>query len=249
MKSSVIFGFHAVSSALKNDAGNIRRLLVERSRQDKRLTELLSLAGRHGVRVEEVNRQALDRFTGGAKHQSVAADYVLAELPGEGQLMNDLAVRPGPWLLLVLDGVQDPHNLGACLRSADAAGVDAVICPKDRATGLTPVVMKVAAGAAGRVPLYQVTNLRRTLASLQEAGVWLIGTSDKADQSWTEVDYTSPVAIVMGSEGKGIRRLTAEACDTLVSIPMAGEVSSLNVSVATGVMLFEVVRQRMNTSA
>ena len=249
MKSSVIFGLHAVSSALKNDAGNIRRLLVERSRQDKRLTELLSLAAKHGVRVEEVNRQALDRFTGGAKHQSVAADYVLAELPGEGPLMDDLAARSGPWLLLVLDGVQDPHNLGACLRSADAAGVDAVICPKDRATGLTPVVMKVAAGAAGRVPLYQVTNLRRTLASLQEAGVWLIGTSDKADQSWAEVDYSSPVAIVMGSEGKGIRRLTAEACDTLVSIPMAGEVSSLNVSVATGVMLFEVVRQRMNTSA
>ena len=248
MKSSVIFGLHAVSSALKNDPGNIRRLLVERSRQDKRLAELLALATRHGVRVEEVNRQALDRLTGAAKHQSVAADYVLADLPGEGQLMDDLASRKGPWLLLVLDDVQDPHNLGACLRTADAAGVDAVICPKDRATGLTPVVMKVAAGAAGRVPLYQVTNLRRTLESLQEAGVWLIGTSDKATQSWSEVDYTSPVAIVMGSEGKGIRRLTAEACDSLVSIPMAGEVSSLNVSVATGVMLFEVARQRLTAS-
>ncbi|MDO6461412.1 23S rRNA (guanosine(2251)-2'-O)-methyltransferase RlmB [Granulosicoccaceae sp. 1_MG-2023] len=249
MKSSVIFGLHAVGSALKNDANNIRRLLVEKRRQDKRLTELLALAGQKGVQVEEVSKQALDRFTGGARHQSVAADYVLAEVPGEAQLLEDLEARERPWLLLVLDGVQDPHNLGACLRTADAAGVDAVICPRDRATGLTPVVMKVAAGAAGRVPFYQVTNLRRTLEALQQAGVWLIGTSDKASDDYAAIDYTTPVAIVMGSEGKGIRRLTAEACDSLVRIPMAGEVSSLNVSVATGVLLFEVVRQRNAPSA
>jgi 23S rRNA (guanosine2251-2'-O)-methyltransferase len=174
----------------------------------------------------------------------VVAEVVPRAGDPETQLEEALEAAAGPPLLLVLDGVQDPHNLGACLRSADAAGVAALIVPRDRAAGLTPVVRKVAAGAAETVPLVAVVNLARTLRSLKERGVWLVGTDDAADRTLYQADFAGPVAVVMGSEGEGLRRLTRDCCDQLVSIPMAGAVESLNVSVATGVVLFEAVRQR-----
>lgn len=173
------------------------------------------------------------------------AEHVELAQANAKDLPELLREKTRPCLILVLDGVQDPHNLGACLRSADAAGVDAVIAPIDRSAGLTPVVRKVAAGAADSVPFYQVTNLVRTLEQLKQAGVWVFGATDAADESLYRQDFKGSVAVVMGAEGSGLRRLTTAACDGLFSIPMAGSVSSLNVSVATGVTLFEVVRQRL----
>jgi 23S rRNA (guanosine2251-2'-O)-methyltransferase len=194
--------------------------------------------------VVTVDAASLDKLADGGRHQGVLAEVAARSGDPETQLEEALeAAGPTP-LLLVLDGVQDPHNLGACLRSADAAGVAAVIAPRDRAAGLTPVVRKVAAGAAEAVPFVAVVNLARTLRELKERGLWLVGTDDSADKSLHDVDLTGPLALVMGSEGEGMRRLTRECCDQLVSIPMAGAVESLNVSVATGVVLFEAVRQR-----
>ena len=186
----------------------------------------------------------MDRYTCGPQHQGVAAFCTPGKLPDENFLYELIASLDTAPLLLVLDGITDPHNLGACLRTAEAAGVNAVITPKDRSAGITPVVRKVACGAADIVPLIPVTNLARCLKKLQELGVWLTGTSDKANTSLFEHDLTGPLALVMGAEGDGMRRLTTEACDSLVFIPMAGEISSLNVSVATGVCLFEACRQR-----
>ncbi|MCB1757024.1 MAG: 23S rRNA (guanosine(2251)-2'-O)-methyltransferase RlmB, partial [Gammaproteobacteria bacterium] len=227
-----------------NDRSNILRVIVDGSRKDKRFSELAETTRSAGIRLEFADKKTLDKLTSGARHQSVVAEYRPALVHGEDALLDALSVEGRNWLILVLDGVQDPHNLGACLRTADAAGVDAVIVPKDRAVGITPVVRKVAAGAADRVPFYQVTNLRRTLERLQQQGVWVMGTDDQAERLYTEIDYAGPVAIVMGAEGKGLRRLTRELCDELVVIPMAGSVSSLNVSVATGICLYEAVRQR-----
>jgi len=186
----------------------------------------------------------MDKLASGERHQGVIAQLKKIDNLGEGALDSVLDnAGPNP-LLLVLDGVTDPHNLGACLRSADAAGVHAVIVPRDRAAGLSPVVRKVAAGAAETVPLIQVTNLARTLRWLKERGFWLVGTDDEATQSIYTAKLTGPIAIVLGAEGAGMRRLTKEHCDLLVNIPMQGVVESLNVSVATGVTLFEAVRQR-----
>jgi 23S rRNA (guanosine2251-2'-O)-methyltransferase len=186
----------------------------------------------------------LDKLAAGERHQGVVAELLPRAGDPETQLEEALEAAGDAPLLLVLDGVQDPHNLGACLRSADAAGVAAVLVPRDRAAGLTPVVRKVAAGAAETVPLVAVVNLARTLRELKERGVWLVGTDDSAEKTLYDAELTGPVALVMGSEGEGMRRLTRECCDQLVSIPMAGAVESLNVSVAAGVALFEAVRQR-----
>jgi 23S rRNA (guanosine2251-2'-O)-methyltransferase len=244
MPGPVAYGIHAVRVLLARNPERVRRLLVTSGRDAARLAELRSLAQRAGVQVGATDDASLDKLAEGGRHQGVVAEIVPRAGDPETQLEEALEAARGAPLLLVLDGVQDPHNLGACLRSADAAGVTAVIVPRDRAAGLTPVVRKVAAGAAEAVPFVPVVNLARALRDLKERGVWLVGTDDTADKTLFEADLTGPVALVMGSEGEGLRRLTRECCDQLVSIPMAGAVESLNVSVAAGVVLFEAVRQR-----
>jgi len=244
MPGPVAYGIHAVRVLLARNPERVSRLLVTSGRDAGRLAELKSLAQRAGVQVSASDDASLDRLAEGGRHQGVVAEIVPRAGDPETQLEEALEAARGAPLLLVLDGVQDPHNLGACLRSADAAGVTAVIAPRDRAAGLTPVARKVAAGAAETVPFVPVVNLARALRALKERGIWLVGTDDAADKTLYQADLTGPVALVMGSEGEGLRRLTRENCDQLVSIPMAGAVESLNVSVATGVVLFEAVRQR-----
>ncbi|MBK1702305.1 23S rRNA (guanosine(2251)-2'-O)-methyltransferase RlmB [Thiococcus pfennigii] len=237
-------GIHSVRIALRSDADAVAEIWLERERRDRRLAELAALAQQAGVRIRQVARAELDAVGDGLNHQGALA-WVRPRAPGrEADLEAILAAAAGPPLLLILDEVQDPHNLGACLRTADAAGVDAVIAPRDNAVGLTPVVVKVASGAAATVPYIQVTNLARTMAALQARGVWLIGTAGEADQALFDADLTGPLALVMGSEGRGLRRLTRERCDGLVRLPMLGRVESLNVSVATGICLYEALRQR-----
>ncbi|EED35670.1 RNA methyltransferase, TrmH family, group 3 [Luminiphilus syltensis NOR5-1B] len=249
--SERIFGLHAVESALKHRPEALLRVMLQKGRDDKRMRELETLARNQGVTIERRPRTELDRLVDG-RHQGVVAEIEQgADGPplDEAGLMQRVAETSTP-LLLVLDGVTDPHNLGACLRSADAAGVTAVIVPKNNSADLTPAVRKVACGAAEAVPFVRVTNLVRTLAALQAEGVWVVGTTGDAEQSLYAQDFAGPIALVMGAEGQGMRRLTQEQCDFLVYLPMAGEVSSLNVSVATGVCLFEAVRQRsVGTSA
>ena len=201
------------------------------------------MAEQQGVPTSWVLRSDLDTLADG-QHQGVAALCEGADVQDENFLSDLLVSLDHPPLILVLDGVTDPHNLGACLRSCDAAGVDVVVAPKDRSVGITPVVKKVACGAAESVPLVVVTNLARTLKFLQQQGVWVVGTAGEAQQLIYEADLSGPLALVMGAEEKGLRRLTRENCDLLVKLPMAGAVSSLNVSVASGVCLFEAVRQR-----
>ena len=244
MAAPVAYGIHAVRVLLSRDPARVRRLLVAGGRDDGRLGGLRALALQAGVVVVDADAARLDGLADGGRHQGVVAELEPRATDPETLLEQALEAAVGAPLLLVLDGVQDPHNLGACLRSADAAGVAAVIVPKDRAAGLTPVVRKVAAGAAETVPLVAVVNLARTLRALKERGVWLVGTDDAAGRALFDADLTGPLALVMGSEGEGLRRLTRDCCDLLVSIPMAGAVESLNVSVAAGVVLFEAVRQR-----
>ena len=239
-----VAGIHAVRSALKFGPEGVDELLLERSRRDRRLAELAELAKAAGIRVRQADRDELDRIAKGANHQGALA-WVRAPAARPAQDLNALLdAIPGPPLLLLLDEVQDPHNLGACLRTADAAGVQAVIAPKDNSAGLTPVVCKVASGAAETVPYIQVTNLARTMDQLRERGIWLVGTAGDADTDLYAANLTGAIGLVMGSEGTGLRRLTRERCDLLVRLPMLGRVESLNVSVAAGVCLYEAVRQR-----
>lgn len=246
--SDLVGGLHSVRAQLKGDADRVARLLVQSGRRDARLRGVRELARRRDVAIEERTRDELDRLSDGLEHQGVVAVLkAAADAAPSTDLLTLLVERDPsapPPLVLVLDEVQDPHNLGACLRSADAAGVDAVVIPTDNSCGLTPTVRKVASGAADQVPLYRVTNLRRTLGELQRAGLWIHGAAGEASAPLWSSDLTGPVAIVMGAEGSGLRRLTREACDTLFAIPMLGSVSSLNVSVATGIALFEARRQR-----
>lgn len=242
-----VHGLHAVEALLKRRDGSVRRLLVLRGRRDRRLGALLALAEEQGVVIERVDRQALDRLAAGVNQGVVAEAEAAREDPGldgERALWSHLAELPHAPLLLVLDGVTDPHNLGACLRSADAAGADAVIIPRDRAAPVTATVRKVASGAAESVPLLRASNLARVLRGLKARGVWLYGASGGAAQSLYAQDLTTPTALVLGAEGGGLRRLTRDCCDLLVRLPMAGTVGSLNVSVAAGICLFEAVRQR-----
>ena len=244
----VSYGIHAVRLLLTRHPQRVQRLLLLARRDDRRLAELRGLAERARIPVETVDDAGLRALAGDGTHQGAVAVRV-ADVPRgatdpETQLEDALAAASGPPLLLVLDGVQDPHNLGACLRAADAAGVCAVVAPRDRAAGLTAVARKVAAGAAETVPFIAVVNLARALRALKERGVWVVGTHDQASTSLYEADLAGPTALVLGSEGEGLRRLTRECCDQLVAIPMAGAVESLNVSVATGVVLYEAVRQR-----
>ncbi len=239
----LIYGLHAVIALLEG-GGEVQTLWMLDSRHDERLARVAELAQKAGLRIQRVPRAELDRMTHDARHQGVVAEALGAELRDEGGLYLLLDQLQEPPFLLVLDGVQDPHNLGACLRSANAAGVHAVIAPKDRSASLTAVARKVASGAAEMTPFFQVTNLARTLRDLKERNVWFVGLAGEADQGLYELDLKGPLAIVMGAEGDGMRRLTKEHCDFLAKIPMAGGVESLNVSVATGVALFEALRQR-----
>ncbi|MFV0476291.1 MAG: 23S rRNA (guanosine(2251)-2'-O)-methyltransferase RlmB [Parahaliea sp.] len=245
-----IYGIHAVDALLRRHSSSVQRLLVQQDRQDKRMSALIELARNQGILLESVPRKVLDSRVS-ARHQGVIAELrtkaseVADNLWAEADLLRHVDDTGGSVLILVLDGVTDPHNLGACLRSADAAGVDAVVVPKDKSADLSPIARKVACGAAEVVPFVQVTNLARTLAALKARGVWLYGAAGEAETSLYNVDLSGPVALVMGAEGSGLRRLTKEACDFLVHLPMAGSVSSLNVSVATGICLFEARRQRL----
>ena len=238
-----IFGVHAVSSLLEAAPERIVRLYVLDGRDDHKLQALLRRAEALDVSITRRDRKALDQLTDGAVHQGVVAECKPAPQLREDDLETLLDRLDAP-LLLVLDGITDPHNLGACLRTADAAGVHAVIAPKDRSAALNPTVRKVACGAAERVPFITVTNLARTLRLLKDRNVWVVGTAGEASESIYQTKLNGPLALVMGAEGEGMRRLTREHCDQLVHIPMFGTVSSLNVSVATGVCLFEAVRQR-----
>ena len=240
-----IFGLHSVVAALRSGR-ECRRLWLQDNRRDARLHDIESRAVADDIPVERVPRKELDQLAGDPHHQGVVGEFGAAVGPASLEVLLDALDEPP--FLLVLDGVQDPHNLGACLRTADAAGVHAVIAPKDRACGITPVVRKVAAGAAETLPFFAVTNLARTLKDLKARGVWLAGAAGEAEQEIYTLDLKGPLAIVMGAEGEGLRRLTRDSCDWLVRLPMAGSVESLNVSVATGICLFEAVRQRRGSS-
>lgn len=243
--SETAYGIHAVDVILRRSPERIIALSIQSDRNDKRIQGLLSLAQNQGVAVDRVSKADLDEMVS-ERHQGVVAVIRPRQADGgvaERDLSGYLKGIDCP-LVLVLDGVTDPHNLGACLRSADAAGVAAVIVPKDNSAELNAVARKVASGAADVIPLVRVTNLARTLRSLKELGIWIVGTTGEADTLVYDQDLSIPTALVMGAEGPGMRRLTTEACDFLVKLPMAGDVSSLNVSVATGICLFEAVRQR-----
>ncbi|QOR37849.1 23S rRNA (guanosine(2251)-2'-O)-methyltransferase RlmB [Billgrantia diversa] len=240
-----VFGVHAVRALLER--GDAPRVLwVQEGEAQQRLAEMVDRARQGGARIELRSRDELDRLAREAAHQGVVAFTAPLAFESEASLWFKLEAWPheAPPLLLVLDGVTDVHNFGACLRSADAAGVHGVIVPKDKAAPLNATVRKVACGAAESLPVYQVTNLARALARLKESGIWITGTAGEAEAQLFDADFCGPTALVMGAEGKGMRRLTREACDGLVKLPMAGSVSSLNVSVATGICLFEAVRQR-----
>ncbi|PMR76642.1 23S rRNA (guanosine(2251)-2'-O)-methyltransferase RlmB [Billgrantia endophytica] len=245
-----VFGVHAMRALL--DRGETpRELWVQEGDAGNRLAELVEMSRRGGARVQVRSRGELDRLSRGAAHQGIVAFCSPLSAEDEASLWFKLEAWPfeSPPLFLVLDGVTDVHNFGACLRSADAAGAHGVIVPKDRSAPLNATVRKVASGAAESVPVYQVTNLARALARLKTLGVWVLGTAGEAEVGLFDADFTGPVALVMGAEGKGMRRLTREACDSLVKLPMAGAVSSLNVSVAAGIGLFEAVRQRRQGQA
>ncbi|WP_151704100.1 23S rRNA (guanosine(2251)-2'-O)-methyltransferase RlmB [Nitrincola alkalilacustris] len=244
MASEIVFGIHAVTSLLKQDPHRVKTLFVLSGREDARLLPLLEEASKLGISVQMTARKRLDDMAGGV-HQGIVADCKPMQAQDETYLDYLLDSNDEPLLLLVLDGVTDPHNLGACLRTAEAAGVQAVIAPKDKSAPLNATVSKVACGAAETVPYIQVTNLARSMQKMQAAGIWITGTAGEAEHTLYEVDLKGSMALVMGAEGKGMRRLTREHCDQLVKIPMLGQISSLNVSVATGVCLFEVVRQRL----
>lgn len=244
MNGHWIVGINPVAGALANDPSRVREVLVEQGVHNPRVAELVDEAKRLGVRVHARPRATLDKLSGHARHQGIAADYEVPAAKSEHDLAHLLDAAGDNALFLVLDGVTDPHNLGACLRSAAAAGVAAVIVPKDRAVGITPVVRRASAGAADRVPLVEVTNLARSLRQLKDAGVWLTGLAGDAKRALYDIDLRGSSALVIGGEGEGMRRLTREACDRLACIPMPGAVESLNVSVATGIALFEAARQR-----
>jgi 23S rRNA (guanosine2251-2'-O)-methyltransferase len=244
VSASIVYGLHAVRAVLVRRPQDVLRISIAAARDDARMRELREIAAARGLRPADATGAALDQATGGAAHQGVVAEVRPSAPLDENTLLDLLTTQTGPALVLVLDGVSDPHNLGACLRTADAAGATAVVAPRDRAAGLTPVVRKVAAGAAETVPFAQVTNLARSLRDLKEAGVWIAGAAGDGERELFAADLTGPLALVMGSEGRGLRRLTREACDFTLRLPMLGAVASLNVSVAAGIALYEALRQR-----
>lgn len=244
MREDLIYGIHTVQQLLNSKPEQFLELYILDTQDNASLLSMVAVAKTLGIAANKVSKKQLDQWLPNSHHQGVAAKVRPQALLTEDDFAALIEACQKPPLFLVLDGVQDPHNLGACLRTADAAGVVAVIIPKDRATGLTPVVRKVASGAAETVPVVQVTNLVRALEMLKKLGVWIMGTSMAATQSLYQVDLKGSVAIVLGAEGSGLRRLTEEHCDILMQIPMLGVVESLNVSVAAGVCLYEAARQR-----
>ncbi len=244
MTEAWVAGINAVADAIASSDGRVEVLWLQQGSRNRRLAALEKSARAAGIAVQQVSREELERVAESARHQGAVA-RLEATSAGVHASLDDVLQNVEPHtLILVLDGVTDPHNLGACLRSAAAAGADALIVPKDRSAGLTPVARKVAAGGAARVPVIQVTNLARAMRRMQEAGIWLTGLAGEAGESLYDQDLRGPVGLVLGSEGEGLRRLTRETCDFLASIPMPGKLESLNVSVAAGISLFEVVRQR-----
>ena len=241
----VVFGFHAVLARLRADPASVMEIFLDQTRNDARGKDLAAAAERSGVRLMRVPTKRLDGFYGGGRHQGVVARIAVKSL---GETLDEVLAQVEHPLLLVLDGVTDPHNLGACLRVANAAGAHAVLAPKDRAAGITPAVSKVASGAAEATPYLMVTNLARTLRELKEREVWIVGADERAPQTLYQAELPQAIAWVLGAEGEGMRRLTRENCDLLVRIPLAGDVESLNVSVSAGVCLFESVRRRLNKS-
>jgi 23S rRNA (guanosine2251-2'-O)-methyltransferase len=245
----VIFGLHAVTSMIEQHVARVQEICISKDRKDKRVQKIIELAREKSLKIKFMDRrvfeQCLAKIEGEKKHQGVFVRCSQVETFDEQDLSRIINEKVGDKLFLVLDGVTDPHNLGACLRSADAAGVDAVIVPKDKSAALNSTAVKVACGAAETVPLIKVTNLSRTLKELQDQGVWVYGTAGEAKETIYDTNMKGSVALVMGAEGDGMRRLTRDSCDHLIKLPMAGSVSSLNVSVATGVCLFEIVRQRI----
>ena len=238
-----IYGVNTLLNLLQEHPERIRSLHLAVQRKDHRINEITELAKQHGISIERVDDDLLQKKTGSSNHQGVMAVVVPPVVRTEKDLYSQLKNMSQPFLL-VLDGVTDPHNLGACFRSAEAAGVDAIIVPKDRACHITPTVSKVACGAAELVPFYQVTNLARCLQKLKDAGVWCIGLAGEGPASLFDTDITGPLALVLGAEGQGLRRLSKESCDSIVHLPMCGSISSLNVSVTTGIALFEAIRQK-----
>lgn len=243
MSNKILFGFHAVSIRLKTAPASVHEIHVDASRRDQRMKQFIERARDAGARLTESDDERLHKMCGTHRHQGVVARVEPVAM--SHSLDDTLDAVAGPPLLLVLDGITDPHNLGACLRVADGAGAHAVIAPKDHAVGVNATVSKVASGAAETVPYFMVTNLARTLKELKERDILIVGTSDEAEKSLYELDLSGPVALVLGAEGTGMRQLTGKTCDELVRLPMAGVVESLNVSVASGVCLYEAVRQRM----
>ncbi len=244
MNLTRIFGIHAAQAALDYSAKKIKKVWIDNQRQDKRLATLIEQLKSLGLAAEKCDRKRLDKMADGKNHQGIVIEVEMPGVHSENELKHKVKTMSEMPLFLVLDQVQDPHNLGACLRTADAAGVHGLIITKDNSSGITPTVCKVASGAAETVPVYQVTNLARTLRWLKENNIWIMGTDGETDQSVFRSDLKIPLALVMGTEGTGMRRLTREQCDFLVKIPMAGQVESLNVSVAAGIIMYEAYKQR-----
>jgi len=244
MNNELIFGIHAVTALLETKPECIAEIYVQQGRRDQRAQQIIDKTNAQRVSWRELSRKELDELVPGQQHQGIIARCHKVVQLVEADIEGILAALTEPAFLLILDEVQDPHNLGACLRTANAAKIHLVIAPKDNSASITPTVRKVACGAAEVTPFIQVTNLARTIRWLKEQGIWIYGASDAAQNSLFQTDLRGPIALVLGAEGKGMRRLTQELCDHLVSIPMLGTVESLNVSVATGICLFEAVRQR-----
>jgi 23S rRNA (guanosine2251-2'-O)-methyltransferase len=245
MNLTQLFGIHAVQAALDYSPQKIRRAWVDSQRQDVRLKQVIDDIVKLGITPEKTERKKLEKMADGKNHQGIVVAVELPAMRSEDQLKQDVEALTATPFYLVLDQVQDPHNLGACLRTADAVGAHGVIVTKDNAAGITPTVCKVASGAAETVPVYQVTNLARVLRWLKEQNIWIMGAAGEAEQTVFQMKLDMPLAVVMGTEGTGMRHLTRQHCDFLVKIPMAGQVESLNVSVAAGVLLYEVFRQKL----
>ncbi|MCQ8118698.1 23S rRNA (guanosine(2251)-2'-O)-methyltransferase RlmB [Methylomonas rosea] len=245
MNLTQLFGIHAVQAALDYSPQKIRRAWIDSQRQDVRLKQVIDDLIKLGINPEKTERKKLEKMADGKNHQGIVVAVELPAMRSEDQLKHDVEALTSTPFYLVLDQVQDPHNLGACLRTADAVGAHGVIVTKDNAAGITPTVCKVASGAAETVPVYQVTNLARVLRWLKEQNIWIMGAAGEAEQTVFQMKLDMPLAVVMGTEGTGMRHLTRQHCDFLVKIPMAGQVESLNVSVAAGVLLYEVFRQKL----
>ncbi len=245
MAEELIFGIHAVQAALERRPQNVSTVWMDEARQDRRLRELGRMAEAARVTTRKVPRRKLDEITQGERHQGVVARCQPLPIRGERDLEKYVQGLDETPFLLVLDGIQDPQNMGACLRSADGAGVHAVVVPRDKSSPVTATARRAASGAVESVPFFQVKNLARALEMLKESGIWLVGAADDADKDIYHADLTGPIALILGAEGSGLRRLTREACDFLVRLPMYGSVASLNVAVATGICLYEALRQRM----